>query len=203
MCCKRWVVKCCSVSSPWCWSTPDSKYFSDAGQAMTWSNKVLLGQGLFLTVQQLWINSGELTKPIIGWFNSNVCFDVYSVKFFIRPVAILAGVQCMTVDWLLFWAWQMLWYSHKKQLGVYILTMLLSKKRKATQGSKMNNSLWDLRWENKHSSKHKGSFFVLHSKVKNNELSIATSLRHGKKWYLAFMHVEQCYLLIARRWWKF
>ena len=49
----------------------------------------------------------------------------------------------------------------------------------------------------------KGFFFVLHSKVKNNELSIATSLRHGKKWYLSFIHVEQCYLLIARRWWKF
>lgn len=91
----------------------------------------------------------------------------------------------------------------KNNLGYKFWQCCCLKKRKATQGSKMNNSLWDLHWENKHSSKHKGVFFVFHSKVKNNELSIATSLRHGKKWYLTFMHVEQCYLLIARRWWKF
>ena len=83
----------------------------------------------------------------------------------------------------------------KNNLGYKFWQCYCLKKRKATQGSKMNNSLWNLHWEKKHSSKHKGFFFVLDSKVKNNELSIATSLRHGKKWYLTFMLNNVTYLL--------
>lgn len=78
----------------------------------------------------------------------------------------------------------------KNNLGYTFWQCCCLKKRKATRGSKMNNSLWDLHWENKHSSKHKEFFFyfIVRLKIMSFQLLPLLDMAKSDTWRLCMLN---------------